>query len=300
MPELEIDITPPYDFELSLKFSTTCRFDIVSGRSGPKLVRAVMIDKKATLLDISWNGRLERPKIRVAWQCPGGGRIRPAEVAARVKRWLGAELELIPFYRMAGQSPEMKSLIGRFRGLKPILTPTVFEAAAWAIMGQQVNLNFAHTLKNRLSENYGHPFNLNGNRYVLFPTPAILSRARLTRLRRLQFSTRKAEYLVGLAGMVARDELDIEKLDDHNYPSGLERLLTVRGLGVWSANYILMRGAGLADCLPLGDSGLHRAIEKLYDLESRPDNEQVTAMAEPFRPYRSLCTLYLWNYLMEA
>ena len=155
-------------------------------------------------------------------------------------------------------------------------------------MGQQVNLNFAYTLKKRITEKYGRTISIDNRKYALFPEPVKFKKVTVGQLRRLQFSTRKAEYLLGLSKSVTNGELN------------LELLLTVRGIGIWSANYILMRGAGQLNCLPLGDSGLHRAVKNWYRLKNLPDHEKVKKLAKPFAPFRSLYTLYLWYSLLNS
>ncbi|MEW5925797.1 MAG: DNA-3-methyladenine glycosylase, partial [Candidatus Zixiibacteriota bacterium] len=141
--------------------------------------------------------------------------------------------------------------------------------------------------------------NVNGREYDLFPEPKDLHGATVEQLRLMQFSNRKAEYLLDLSRAVVNGDLELEKTGKSDYHTALNNLLAVRGIGIWSANYILMRGAGHLDCLPLGDSGLHRAVRNLYKLKKAPEKEKVEKLAAPFAPYRSLYTLYLWYSLLD-
>jgi AraC family transcriptional regulator of adaptative response / DNA-3-methyladenine glycosylase II len=74
----------------------------------------------------------------------------------------------------------------------------------------------------------------------------------------------------------------------------------VRGLGPWSANYLMMRSFGFMDCVPFGDTGLLAGLVNLYSLEVRPDLRETKRLMAPFAPYRSLATFHLWQSLKGA
>jgi len=299
MPQAKIKITPPFDIKLSLRFATACRFESEADCREGRFHRMVDIGGTPVLLTVTAEDGNESATARVSWSTPCGGEVRRAEVLKLARHIISADLDLGPFYKMASKVKLMSGIVRDFRGLKPIMTPSVYEAAAWAVMGQQVNLNFAYTLKKRVTEKYGSIVSHDNREYPLFPPPDRIAGAEVAQLRRLQFSNRKAEYLIGLSKLVAERILKLEQLNRIDYTEALETLLAVRGIGIWSANYILMRGAGHLDCLPLGDSGLHRAVKNLYKLKTSPDNEKVAKAAEPFKKFRSLYTLYLWYSLLS-
>jgi DNA-3-methyladenine glycosylase II len=297
MHSRQFAITPPFNLDLSLKLAGKNRFE--SSNSGGNLEKFIHIDGNPVLVVIGWNGNVEHPQGEVSWLCPEGNGVEAERVVAAARHIVSAALDLKPFYKVAAGMKRLGVLAERLRGLKPILTHTVFEAAASAIIAQQVNLRFAHILKQRLIACYGGRYALDGKTLHLFPLPHDLSGIRSEALRDLQFSGRKSEYLIGLSRDVLSGGFNLECLDNLEYEDAVDRLLGIRGIGVWSANYILMRSTGHTDCLPLGDSGLHRAVRKLYRLGISPDNTRVARSAERFRPDRSLYTLYLWYFLME-
>ena len=110
----------------------------------------------------------------------------------------------------------------------------------------------------------------------------------------MQFSQRKAEYLIGLARICTEQNNFFESLADLPYKEAIEKLVAIRGIGAWSSNYLLMRGVGHLNCLPLGDTGLTRATKEVYNMRKKPDNGKIEKLANKFEPYRSLYTLYLW------
>jgi DNA-3-methyladenine glycosylase II len=295
----EFSIKGPYDFRKSLRFSQKCLFENNPNIQDSYLQRAIAMDGHAVVINIACSDDIEKPVARVQWESLGGNNINPQDVVDFTKRILLADLALENFYQVASNSKQLKPLIEKFRGLKPVLTSTIFEAAVWAIMGQQINLNFANILKTRLVQKYGEKIAQDGNNWTLFPTSNKMSRLRVSSLRKLQLSARKAEYLTGLASAVSAGRLSLEKLSELSYQDSLEELLSIRGIGPWSANYILMRGAGHLDALPIGDSGLHKAALNLYKIREYPDSDKIERLAQPFRPYRSLFTLYLWYSLLN-
>ena len=300
MPKASFEIMSPFNFALSLEFARCTRFEIEDDGGSIALKKIIRVDGHPCFIKIEGGGNADDPKGIVHWKTLDGGECLRIAVMNEVIRMISADLDLDPFYKIGEKSRRFYKIVERFRGLKPILTPSVFESAAWAIVGQQVNLNFAYILRNRLVEKFGEEFKIDGRAYSLFPNPDNICRASISSLKSLQFSERKAEYLIGLAKNITDGELDLDSLAHMEYEDALQRLMTLRGIGVWSSNYILMRGAGHLNCLPLGDSGLHRAVKKLYRLKMSPDNEKVTQLAQKFVPFRSLYTLYLWCDLIKG
>ena len=96
------------------------------------------------------------------------------------------------------------------------------------------------------------------------------------------------------------DERWISKIWAKARPWRREKALTAqRGIGIWTARYVLMRG-GFADAAPVGDSALAAALQKLHKLPERPDTDQTARLMSAFAPHRSLATMHLWTYLKEA
>ncbi len=300
MPKASFEIKPPFDFALSLEFARCTRFEIENDDGSIALKKIINVGGHPCFIKIEGGGNAANPNGIVHWETLDGGACSRRTVVNKAKRMISADMDLGPFYKYAEKTQRFRKIVDSFRGLKPILTPSVFESTAWAIMGQQVNLNFAYILKNRLVEKFGEEFKVDGHVYSLFPNADSICRASISSLKSLQFSERKAEYLIGLAKAISDRELDLDSLIDLEYEDALQRLMTLRGIGVWSANYILMRGAGHLNCLPLGDSGLHRAVKNLYRLKTPPDNEKVIHLAQKFVPFRSLYTLYLWCTLIKG
>src|SRR5688500_3849788 len=131
------------------------------------------------------------------------------------------------------------------------------------------------------------------------PPPAAVAGLDYEDLTRRRFSRRKAEYLVDTARLLLDGELPLPGAGGELATRAAERLLAVRGLGPWSVQYLLMRGGGFADCVPVGDAGLTAALQRFFALPARPGPEETERLMEPFAPNRSLATYHLWMSLGE-
>ena len=110
----------------------------------------------------------------------------------------------------------------------------------------------------------------------------------------------KVRYLRSLAEHLVSGELDLENLDELTDDEVVARLVTVKGIGEWSAHMFLMFQLARPDVLAVGDLGIRRAVERAYRLPGMPTPAELTALAEPWRPYRTAACLVLWNSLHNA
>jgi AraC family transcriptional regulator of adaptative response / DNA-3-methyladenine glycosylase II len=209
----------------------------------------------------------------------------------------GAPSEPATFEELVLRRRRTAPLVAKRRGLRIPLTADPFEALTWAVLGQQVNLAFAFTMRRNLLTLAGAraPRGMRAH-----PTPAELAALDPADLARLQLSRSKARYLVELARAVAGGELALDTLGDASAVRIEEALLARLGVGPWTAAYVMLRGYGLADCLPVGDAGLAQALQRFFALDARPDAATTRALMAPFAPFRSLATVHLWNSLGDT
>ena len=155
------------------------------------------------------------------------------------------------------------------------------------IVGQQLSMKAARTIYARLIALFGD--NL--------PTPAELIAAEEAALRAAGLSRQKIGYLRDLAARVQNGELELDALHELPDEEVSARITAVKGLGQWSADMFLMFHLLRPDVLPVGDLGIRRAVEKVYRLPGLPDQDALRILAEPWRPWRTLACLYLWETL---
>jgi AraC family transcriptional regulator of adaptative response / DNA-3-methyladenine glycosylase II len=204
---------------------------------------------------------------------------------------LGLEQDAPAFTRLARRLGVGRLVAGR-PGLRLVRSPSVLDGILWSIIGQQINLAFACVLKRRLVENTGTA--LPGGLFSL-PAPSAIARLEPAELRPWQYSRKKAEYLIGAARLIVEGKLDLGALASMSATRAERTLLAVRGLGPWSVNYVMMRSLGLADCVPLGDTGVTSGLKTLFKLEERPDVDATKRLMSVFSPHRSLATAHLWQ-----
>ena len=181
------------------------------------------------------------------------------------------------------------------RGLRMPLLPTAFDALCWGIIGQQINVKFATSLRRDLVELAGEKI---GDMRA-HPTPEAVANLDAGELTRRRYSGSKTRYLIDAAQVIADKRLDIEALGEGSALAAEKRLTSLRGIGIWTARYVLMRG-GFADAAPVGDSALATALQKLHNLPERPDTDGTARLMSAFAPHRSIATMHLWTYLKEA
>jgi 3-methyladenine DNA glycosylase/8-oxoguanine DNA glycosylase len=213
---------------------------------------------------------------------PGGVLVEPldAEIEAEVLTLLGAPFDLDAFATWARTAePVIRGLVPRLAGFRPPLAPDPFEALVGSITAQQVSLFAAFAIRNRLIERFGRRV---GQAYS-FPARERVAQASEDELFALGFSHRKAEYVIGLA----RSELDLHALAALPDDEVKERIVAVRGLGEWTADWFLARHLARPRAWAPGDLGVRKAIVAFYgDVDAH-------VVAERFDPFQNLAVHYL-------
>jgi DNA-3-methyladenine glycosylase II len=156
-----------------------------------------------------------------------------------------------------------------------------------AIVGQQLSTKAARTIHLRVLDLFDGQT----------PTPEQLLEAREEDLRGAGLSGRKTEYIRDLASHVLAGELELDRLGKLEDEEVIEEIVAVRGLGRWTAEMFLIFHLQRPDVLSGGDLGIRKAIQIEYGLEAMPPPKQVIEIGEPWRPHRSLASLYLWESL---
>lgn len=156
-----------------------------------------------------------------------------------------------------------------------------------AIVGQQLSTKAARTIYLRVVDLFGGAT----------PTPEQLLEAKEEDLRGCGLSGRKTEYVRDLASHVIDGELELDRLEELGDEEVIEEIVAVRGLGRWTAEMFLIFHLQRPDVLSGGDLGIRKAVQVEYGLKEMPPPTRVLEIGEPWRPYRSLASLYLWESL---
>jgi DNA-3-methyladenine glycosylase II len=198
--------------------------------------------------------------------------------------------------KLAAADPTMAALIER---IGPIDVATrlqrrseerpadAYGALLRAIVGQQLSTKAARTIYGRIRELFDGTT----------PSPEQLLGASEEDLRACGLSGRKVEYVRDLASHVLSGELELDRLDELSDEEAIAEIVAVRGLGQWTAEMFLLFHLERPDVLSGGDLGIRKAVQIEYGLEAMPAPQRVLEIGEPWRPHRSLASLYLWESL---
>ncbi|MDE0287755.1 MAG: hypothetical protein OXJ36_03500 [bacterium] len=173
---------------------------------------------------------------------------------------LGAMLPVEPLLDVSERVPAVADQLCRAPGYRPPLNPSVAEVLVTSICSQQVNMRWAATTLNRLVERYGEPLELDGIRLWRFPSAERLAAAREADIRAMQLTTRKSSYIVGLGRHLVAGDLD--GLQHESNERALQRIMAIRGLGRWTADWFLARCLGRPDAIAAGDLGVRKVVSR--------------------------------------
>jgi len=200
---------------------------------------------------------------------------------------------------LAAADPTMAALIARLgeidietrlRRRSEERPADAYGALLRAIVGQQLSTKAARTI-------YGRILELFDGRT---PPPERLLEADEADLRAAGLSGRKVEYVRDLASHVLSGELELDRLGELSDEEVVAEIVAVRGLGVWTAEMFLLFHLERPDVLSGGDLGIRKAVQIEYRLDEMPTPTRVLEIGEPWRPHRSLASLYLWESLANA
>jgi DNA-3-methyladenine glycosylase II len=178
--------------------------------------------------------------------------------------------------------------LGDWRAARGAAELDHYGALIRSIVGQQVSTGAARAMFRRLTDRYGGRT----------PTPEEVLAEDPDELRAAAgLSRAKTSFLRSLAEHVVDGRLELDRLDELSDDAVIAELVAVKGIGPWSAHVFLMMQLLRPDVIAVGDLGLRRAIERHYGLAGPPAPAEMEAIAEPWRPHRTLACLFLWRSL---
>ncbi len=211
----------------------------------------------------------------------------PADVAAvleQVRRILSLDVDGTGFAAVAARDPVAAALRERYPGLRPVSFNSPYEAACWAILSHRIRITQAASIKQQLAARFGTPVDVAGVQVPTFPGPAALpDRVPLV-------SEVKSDRLRSVARAALEGRLDAETLRALPLDEALTELRKLPGIGPFSAELILLRGAGAPDGFPVAEQRLHDEMTHVYGLTTPklPDLAEIAAKWSPYRTWVAL------------
>jgi DNA-3-methyladenine glycosylase II len=280
---------PPFRLDLTVWVLRRLPINQMDRWDGKTYRRVLMLGDKPVEVAAMQSGSKWAPQLTVT---AGGVRLgsRTCEaVSSALDKVLGLSVNLHDFRHRAQGDERLSGLIDPFIGFKPPRLPSVFETLVNGIACQQLSLQVGMHLLNRLCRTYG--LAVGENR--AFPRPVDVASASPVQFRRLGFSGNKSQVILTAARSIVEGRLNLEDLAALDTPAVLDHLIALKGIGRWTAQYVLLRGLGRLDVFPADDVGSQNKMQLWLRRKQRPDYQRMCRILAPWRPYRGLLYFYL-------
>lgn len=286
-----LEPAPPFRLDLTVWALRRRPDNEVDRWDGESYRRALPLSGKFVEVAVTQLGPPDAPRLQIT--VTGARRTVDIEssVTAALNRMLSLQMRLSKFYRLAATDRRLWLLARRFRGLKPPRFPTLFEALANGIACQQFTLTQGIRLLNRLATTYGAA--IKGSDLHAFPQPPDLARLEPDKLRRLMLTRQRVGALIELSDAIVERGLDMEALAALDDEAALARLLQLRGVGRWTAEYALLRGLGRLHVFPGDDVGARNNLQRWLGLKKPLDYEGTRRILAKWSPYAGFIYFHL-------
>jgi DNA-3-methyladenine glycosylase II len=263
----EVAFEGPLDLRASLEIFRRSGDDMIDRFDGEWAVRTTRSIGRAVPYACRVAGDVEHPRLIVTAPNEHDREVVEQTVAA-------CFLSLTPeFGELCERDPVIGRLARLHRGFRPVMQTDLLGALVRCVSAQQVNLKWASTVRRRLAESFGRGHRI-GEHVVYSLDAERIAALEIDDIRALQFTNRKSEYIINVARAVANNELSIAHLSTLADDEAIARITAIRGLGLWTAEWILARTLGRPR-LSVFDLGVRKAIGKIYFRGQMPSPEEV-------------------------
>jgi len=219
------------------------------------------------------------------------------EIREYVTDWFDLKRDISDFYHLLNSYHETKDFSKNYFGLRLMGIVDLFEALCWCVIGQQINLTFAHKIKTKLVHKFGEKVAYKGRTYYCFPSPEKLVNIERQILVDMQFSKQKIAYINNISQALCEGQIQKLQLLDLSKKKQMETLLSIKGIGPWTANYVSMKSLRDMTCIAYGDTGLSSALHKIFNTDKKPSKTTIDRIFKPYCGWESYLNFYLWKSL---
>ncbi len=285
--------TPPFDFDKSLNFlgvfMPTMQEQTVSSHT---LTKAISIDGQTIVFQLTSNGTTENPQLEYTlFSAQPINEETENAVVERMIFFLSLKDDLHPFYRIGREDADFAPIIEHLYGYHQVKFLTPFENACWAVLTQRNPMKIAQKTKQILIEKYGNHLEVNENVYWAFPEPIQIAVVNESELLKVIRNDRRTEYLIAAARAFSEvNEGFLKTAPDEEVEAWLRN---IKGIGEWSATFIMVRGLGRMEYIPLTETRLVEAASKVYGYGEELSREDLKRLAERYGPWQGYWAHYL-------
>lgn len=283
----KVVVDGPYDFDRALR---RLAFDplVAADLKTRTLNVPLWVDGKPVTAEVKGMGSTGSPRFQVSGY--GDPKEKVLARLAEIFKWDRPLSAVAEHFALT----DLKPLFQLYRGNPFVCEFSVYRSLMKSIVHQQLNMKFANVLTERFAKTFG--FQQQG--VWFYPQAEKVAELPVDELRKLQFSQRKAEYVIDTSKMIVEGRLSLEKLKQMTDEEALKTLVNIRGVGKWTAESVLLFGMGREDLLPAGDVGIQNAVKKLHGYSEKPKAEWLREVGQKeWSPYRSYASQYLWESL---
>ncbi|TFE19647.1 DNA-3-methyladenine glycosylase family protein [Cohnella luojiensis] len=296
-PLIKISVPTEFNFQVNLDYLSRSPDESLYRILGGKLYKTIPVGSQTPLFEVSGDESGFLTVRSMDGETPWSVEVVDA-IVMYVREWFDLDNDLTPFYSMSQGDALLNGVVNRLYGLRNMGIPDLFEALCWGIIGQQINLAFAYTLKRRFVESFGKKVSNGEVTCWLFPAPEDIAALSVSDIAALKMTTKKSEYLIGVARLLADGVISKEMLmEAESFKAAEKMLVSIRGIGPWTANYVLMRCLRYPAAFPIDDVGLHNAIKSVLEMEQKPTVAQIRELSAGWANWEAYATFYLWRVL---
>jgi DNA-3-methyladenine glycosylase II len=272
---------PPFDFDKSLAFLSHFRPALGEQKTDEgQLTKAISVDGQTVVFQVRSTGTIQAPEL--AYNLYSETLLTEpnhAFVRDRIRMFLSLDDDLRPLYDLGNDDPHFAPIIHELYGYHQVKFLTPFENAVWAILSQRNLMSVSRKMKDGLTQRYGGALELNGAIYTAFPEAFQLALLDVDEINAVVRNLWKSQGVSSVSR--AFDGVDETWMRTAPYDDVKKWLLSIKGIGAWSASFILLRSLGRMERLPVDEKWLIQAVRRWYGSDTL-ESKDIVRLAKPY------------------
>ncbi|AYV78937.1 MAG: DNA-3-methyladenine glycosylase 2 family protein [Edafosvirus sp.] len=281
----KISLKGPCNFDFTLQLNKNDTYN-------DQLIQTLVIKNKIVVLFIKNIGSIEKPVIQ--FKIYSKHNVNINDVKNHIDKIIGEDIDLRRFYKDIRHDKVLKEITKQLYGLQLVMKSDPFESIMYAICEQQLSYTVSVSIEQKIIKKFGRSIEINGKTLYTIPIAEdIAKNATVAKLKSCGLSGTKAKSLLNIAKKIYKGDLDLDELRTYDTPTIIETLMELKGIGIWSAEYICIRGYGRYDTIMAEDSALQKNVSKYYKIKNITV-DKVNKLAQSWDEWKGLASFYLF------